>query len=163
VEVVGASLLHRVSGLVTLVEIEFQSLEDSARTLALHARWSESEMDARVRELVAQMPTAWLENYVECFEAGRVQKHPQARFVNERGECCLVAALAGARDAASFVRSEHWVQFLGTGLEQLSRMFESRRLTGQELYEEVLLALTERRGARAPVQAEAAAGASAGN
>lgn len=118
-------------------------------------------MDGRVRELVAQMPTAWLENYVNFFEAGRVQKHPQARFVNERGECCLVGALAGAEDAESFVRSEHWAQFLGGGLEELSRRFESRRLTGQEMYEEALLVLTERRSDRAPARAEVATGAPA--
>jgi hypothetical protein len=102
-------------------------------------------MDTRLSELVERLPTAWLENYVRTFEAGRVQKHPQARFVNARSECCLVGSLAGARSNEEFVRSELWRRFLGTELEQISRLFESGWVTGQEFYEEVLLALAARR------------------
>ncbi|HEX7051286.1 MAG TPA: hypothetical protein VF188_13855 [Longimicrobiales bacterium] len=98
-------------------------------------------------ELVERLPTAWLENYVAAFEAGRVQPHPQARFVNARGECCLVAALAGATSAEALVRSEVWDRFLGSALEELSRRFESCRLTGRAFYEEAVLALAARRGA----------------
>lgn len=102
-------------------------------------------MNTRLSELVERLPTAWLENYVRTFEAGRVQKHPQARFVNARSECCLVGSLAGARSNEEFVRSELWRRFLGTELEQISRLFESGWVTGQEFYEEVLLALAARR------------------
>jgi hypothetical protein len=92
-----------------------------------------------------RVPTAWIRNYVAAFETGRVQKHPQARFVNDRGECCLVAAMAGARSAAEFVASPQWAAFPGTVLEELSRHFESCRVTAQDVYEEALLALAVRR------------------
>jgi len=95
--------------------------------------------------LIAGLPTAWLENYVRMFEAGRVQKHPQACFVNEVGECDLVGALAGAASGSEFVQTEQWARFLGSELEELSRRFEAGQLVGQQFYEEVLLALVERR------------------
>lgn len=95
--------------------------------------------------MVEALPTEWLETYVETFEAGRVQGHPHARFVTEKGECCLVAAMAGARSGREFVRSEVWSRLLGGDLEELSRRFEARRVSGQELYEEALLALARRR------------------
>lgn len=98
-----------------------------------------------LHNLIQTLPTQWIENFVAAFEAGRVQKHPQARFVNRRGECCLVGALAGARSAPDVVRSPVWSQFLGSPLEEISRHFESRRVTGQEFYEEAVLALTARR------------------
>jgi hypothetical protein len=91
--------------------------------------------------IVEQLPTEWIENYVRTFEAGRVQKHPHARFVNARGECCLVAALAGIRRSEEFAGTALSVAFLGSPLEALSRAFEGRRVTGQEFYEEALLAL----------------------
>lgn len=106
-------------------------------------------MATRVDELVAALPDAWLENYVAMYEAGRVQRHPQARFVNAAGECCLVAALAGVDSAAALADTPLWSRFLGTELEALSRLFESRRLTGAEFYTEVLLELTARRAAGA--------------
>lgn len=96
-------------------------------------------------ELIGQLPTRWIENFVDAFEEGRVQKHPQARFVNRRGECCLVGALAGARSAAEVVMSEVWPVFLNSPLEELSRRFETRSVTAQTFYEEALLALTARR------------------
>jgi hypothetical protein len=95
-------------------------------------------------ELMSGLPTAWVERFVECFEAGRLQKHPQARFINERGECCLVGALAGARSAAELLASPVYASFLGTELETLSRHFEAGRLTGQDFYEESLLLLATR-------------------
>jgi len=104
----------------------------------------------QLSELVARLPTRWLENYVAAFEAGRVQRHPQARFVNAAGECCLVAALAGVRAAAELVSTPVWDRFLGSELEELSRRFEARRVTPQAFYEEALLVLAARRaGARA--------------
>jgi hypothetical protein len=104
-----------------------------------------------VTELIAELPTSWVRTYVRMFEAGRVQKYPQARFVNADAECCLVAALIGAGTAGDVVRSAVWVQFHGTVLEDLSRRFESRRLSGQEFYEECLLALAARASAPAAV------------
>lgn len=100
--------------------------------------------ERRIGELVEALPTEWLQNFVACYEAGRVQRHPQARFVNAAGECCLVAGLAGADSAAAMVRSECWRKFLGTELEELSRRFETRQVTGAEFYMEVLLALAAR-------------------
>lgn len=95
--------------------------------------------------LVRELPTEWIENFVTTFEEGRLQKHPQARFVNGRGECCLVGALAGARSGEDVVRSEVWQAFLSSSLEELSRRFEACRLTGQAFYEEAVLALAARR------------------
>jgi len=115
-------------------------------------------MENRVAELIAALPDVWLENYVATYEAGRVQKHPHARFVNAVGECCLVAALAGADSAAALVDSPVWRRFHGSELESLSRLFESRRLTGPDFYVEVLLALAARRS-EAVSAAEAAASA----
>ena len=100
--------------------------------------------------ILRELPTAWIENYIATFEAGRVQKHPHARFVNRQGECCLVGALAGARTAAEVTTSPVWRVFLGSRLEELSRRFEARLVSGQEFYEEALLALVARRGAAAP-------------
>lgn len=104
-----------------------------------------------VTELIAELPTPWLRTYIRVFEAGRVQKQPQARFVNARAECCLVAALMGADTAGDVVRSAAWAQFRGTVLEELSRRFESRRLTGQQFYEECLLAASARMHTRSEV------------
>ena len=106
-----------------------------------------------VTELIEQLPTQWVRTYIRVFEAGRVQTRPQARFVNARAECCLVAALVGAATAGDLVRSAAWAQFRGTVLEELSRRFESRLLTGQEFYEECLLAVTVRAGAKEQAQA----------
>jgi hypothetical protein len=100
---------------------------------------------ATVHHLFPHLTTAWIQNFIATFEEGRVQKHPEARFVNARGECCLVAALAGARSVADVVRSPVWRAFLNSPLEELSRGFEARRWTGQEFYEASLLALVERR------------------
>jgi hypothetical protein len=94
--------------------------------------------------IVAALPSPWLENLVDTFEAGRVQRHPHARFVNARGECCLVAALAGARTSFDLVDSELWRGFNGSALEQLSRAFEARRLTAAQVYDEALLVLAAR-------------------
>ncbi|MGH7577310.1 MAG: hypothetical protein ACREM1_19550 [Longimicrobiales bacterium] len=96
-------------------------------------------------DLVRELPTEWIENFVAAFEEGRVQKHPHARFVNGRGECCLVGALAGARSGEDVVRSEVWRAFRSSSLEELSRRFERCRLTGQAFYEEAVLELTARR------------------
>jgi len=101
-----------------------------------------------IATIFAQLPTAWIENYVRTFEAGRVQKHPHARFVNARGECCLVAALAGIERSEDFCGTEQARTFLGSPLEQISRAFEARRITGQEFYEEALLVLAQRSVAR---------------
>ncbi|HWV57672.1 MAG TPA: hypothetical protein VNZ57_09495, partial [Longimicrobiales bacterium] len=79
-------------------------------------------MVERVDELVAAMPDAWLENYVAKYEAGLVQRHPQARFVNAAGECCLVAALAGVDSSRELLGSPVWRRFLGSELETLSRL-----------------------------------------
>lgn len=106
-------------------------------------------MEKRLRELVDRLPTEWLDNYTVVFEAGSVQKHPQARFVNARGECCIVGALAGAASADGLVRSELWWRFLGSELEELSRRFERGLLSSQQVYEEALLALAVRRGVEA--------------
>lgn len=96
-------------------------------------------------DLVRELPTEWIENFVTTFEEGRVQRHPQARFVNGRGECCLVGALAGARSGEDVVRSEIWQAFPNSSLEELSRRFEGCLLTAQVFYEEAVLALTARR------------------
>jgi hypothetical protein len=104
--------------------------------------------DLAVSELIAMLPTRWVRTYIGMFEAGRVQKQPQARFVNMQAECCLVAALVGASSAGDVVRSAAWAQFRGTELEELSRRFESCRLTGQEFYEECLLFMASRDAAR---------------
>lgn len=96
-------------------------------------------------DLVRELPTEWIENFVMTFEEGRVQRHPQARFVNARGECCLVGAIAGARSGDDVVRSEVWRAFPNSSLEELSRQFEGCCLTGQVFYEEAVLALTARR------------------
>jgi hypothetical protein len=104
-------------------------------------------MGDRVRGLA----TAWLENYIAAFEAGRVQKHPAARFVNARGECCLAAAFAGARSGEEFVASPAWRVFLRGPLEAFSRDFEARRVSAQEVYEAVLLEAVARRVAAAPI------------
>jgi hypothetical protein len=100
-----------------------------------------------IASLIDQLPTRWIHRFVATFEAGRVQKHPHARFVNAQGECCLVGALAGARTSTDFARSELAGAFLGTALEALSRGFEARRFTAQEFYEEALLALAARSAA----------------
>ena len=93
---------------------------------------------------IDDLPTAWIHRFIDVFEDGRVQKHPHARFVNARGECCLVGALAGARSSAEFARSDVASRFRGTAVEALSRGFEAGRITGQEFYEEALLALAAR-------------------
>jgi hypothetical protein len=100
--------------------------------------------DLTVNQLIADLPTPWVRTYIRTFESGRVQKRPQTRFVNARSECCLVAALMGAETAGDVVRSEAWAQFRGSVLEELSRRFESRCLTGQEFYEECVLAIAAR-------------------
>ena len=97
--------------------------------------------------IIRAISTDAIHNFVAAFESGRVQKYPQARFVNRYGECCLVGALAGARTAADVVRSPLWRDFIGSPLEELSRRFEARRLTAQEFYEECLLALAARQSA----------------
>ncbi|MGH7129545.1 MAG: hypothetical protein ACREIV_13330, partial [Planctomycetaceae bacterium] len=102
-------------------------------------------MNAALIAIIQKLPTDWVENFISTFEAGRLQKHPQARFVNARGECCLVGALAGARSTADFARSAQAAGFVGTALETLSRGFETRRLTGQQFYEEALLVVAARR------------------
>jgi hypothetical protein len=94
--------------------------------------------------LIDQLPTRWVRRFVAAFEAGRVQKHPHARFVNNSGECCLVGALAGVRTSSEFAESELAAEFLGGPLEALSRGFEARHYTAQGFYEEALLALTAR-------------------
>jgi hypothetical protein len=104
-----------------------------------------------LRLIVNELPTACIESYVRMFEAGRVQKHPQARFVNSEGECCIVGALAGARTSHDVVASPVYAGFNGSVLEELSRRFEAGRLTGQAFYEEAVLALVVR--ATAPVEA----------
>lgn len=101
-------------------------------------------------QLARSLRAEWIDTYVATFEEGRVQKHPHARFVNARGECCVVGALVGARSGGDVVGSEVWSRFRGSALEELSRRFESRRLTGQLLYEECLLVQAER-GAQVPV------------
>ena len=101
--------------------------------------------------VMAGLPSVWLENYVAAFEAGRVQKHPHARFVNRFGECCIVAAMAGVARGEELVGSGAWQCFNGSELEQLSRAFESCQVTGQEVYEEVLLALAARNAVSAEV------------
>lgn len=98
-----------------------------------------------LQRVVAELPSALLENFVEWFEAGRVQRYPQARFVNAAGECCLVAAMAGVTSAAELTRTPAWKEFPGSALEALSRAFESRRVRAHELYDEALLALSSRR------------------
>jgi len=107
--------------------------------------------DLTAAELIAELPTAWVQTYIPMFEAGRVQKRPQARFVNARGECCLVAALIGAETTGDVVQSPAWLRFRGSGLEELSRRFESGQLSGQQFYEECLLALAEREAATVDV------------
>jgi hypothetical protein len=102
-------------------------------------------MNYGLNRLIDSLPIEWIENYVAAFEAGRVQKHPQARFVNARGECCIVAALAGVSTGVELTKTPIWSHFLGTVLEELSCGFESRRLTGQQFYEEAVLALVARR------------------
>jgi hypothetical protein len=97
-----------------------------------------------VAELLDGMPTDRLQMYVSVFEAGRVQAWPQARFVNEAGECCIVGALAGARTSAEFASLPLYAGFRGGVLEELSRRFEARSLTGQDFYEECLLVLAAR-------------------
>lgn len=94
--------------------------------------------------IVRHIATDAIHNFITAFESGRVQKYPQARFVNRQGECCLVGALAGVRTAAEMVGSPLWQGFLGSAFEELSRRFEARRLTAQEFYEECLLALAAR-------------------
>jgi len=111
----------------------------------------------QLKDIVGRLPTEWLENYVAAFEEGRVQKHPQARFVNDRGECCIVGALAGAASAQAFAGSALWRAFLGSDLETLSRRFEAARLTGQQFYEEALMVLAARKAAREAEAAEAPA------
>ena len=94
--------------------------------------------------LIDQLPTRWVRRFVAAFEAGRVQKHPHARFVNARGECCLVGAMAGVKTSREFAESELAAEFLGGPLEAVSRGFEARRFTAQEFYEEALLVLAAR-------------------
>jgi hypothetical protein len=94
--------------------------------------------------LIEQLPTHWVRRFVAAFEAGRVQKHPHARFVNAEGECCLVGALAGVRTSSEFAATELASRFVGGPLEALSRGFEARRYTAQMFYEEALLALAAR-------------------
>jgi hypothetical protein len=118
-------------------------------------------MERRARELVASLPTEWLENYVGTYEAGRVQRHPQTRFVNARGECCLVAALAGVRCGRELTGTRAWATFRGGPLEELSRLFEARRLSGGSFYDEAVLALVERRSAAVAAESGRAAGVAA--
>jgi hypothetical protein len=119
-------------------------------------RRSRSPMNYGLNRLLDSLPIDWIENYVAAFEAGRVQKHPQARFVNARGECCIIGALAGAADGIELTKTPVWSRFLGTVLEELSRRFESRRITGQQFYEEAVLALVARRSVPAELVAQTA-------
>lgn len=90
-------------------------------------------------QLAATLPTDWIDNYIAMFEAGLVQKHPHARFVNACGECCIVGALVAARSGRDVVESDAWRHFRGSVLEQLSRAFETGRMTGQDFYEASVL------------------------
>jgi hypothetical protein len=99
---------------------------------------------AQVFELVGRLPTPWLKNYEAAFEARRLQKFPQAKFVNRAGECCPVCAMAGATSVEELVGSEIWPRIMGSELEELSRRFEGGRLTAGELYDEVVLTLVAR-------------------
>lgn len=95
-------------------------------------------------QLLQDLPSDWIRNLVDAFEEGRLQKHPQCRFVNASGECCVVGALAGARSREELVGGAIWRKFRGSQLEELSRCFEARRLSGQEVYEAALLVLAAR-------------------
>lgn len=97
-----------------------------------------------LESLVHPLPTEWLVNYTRAFEAGRIQKRPEASFVNERGECCVVGGLAGAYSASDVVRSPVWAWFLGSELEEISRRFEAGILPGHLFYDEVVLELAAR-------------------
>jgi hypothetical protein len=113
-------------------------------------------MNYELNRLIDSLPIQWIENFVAAFETGRVQKHPHARFVNASGECCIVAALAGVSTGAELTKSPVWSRFLGTVLEELSRRFESRRVTGQQFYEEAVLALVQRRAVETQLVAQPA-------
>ena len=102
---------------------------------------------AGLDRLIAELPTEWLDNYVTTFEAGRVQRHPHARFVNAAGECCLVAALAGVRSAAELTGTELWRGFSGSVLEELSVAFERGSVRAHEVYDEALMVLAGRASA----------------
>jgi len=111
-------------------------------------------MNHSLNRLIDSLPLGWIENFVAAFEAGRVQKHPQARFVNAQGECCIVAALAGVSTGIELTKTPIWSGFLGSVPEELSRRFESRRLTGQQFYEEAILTLVARRSVQTPMVAQ---------
>lgn len=97
-----------------------------------------------------RIPERMLNNYVERYERGGVQRRPCLRFVDEEGRACVVGALAGAASVEEFTRTEACARFPGGTLERISRLFEDRHLTADRMYAESLLELTRRRAGRVP-------------
>lgn len=97
-----------------------------------------------------RIPDGMLNNYVERYEQGGVQRRPCLRFVDEEGRACVVGALAGAGTVEEFAGTEACARFPGGILERISRLFEDRRLTADRMYAESLLELTRRRAGRSP-------------
>ncbi len=87
-----------------------------------------------------------LSNFIDRYEAGRVQRRPRLRFVDRGGRACPAAALAGAETSADFMDGDAGREFRGGILERISAAFEDGDLDAAELYRECLLENARRAG-----------------
>lgn len=99
-----------------------------------------------VPDLTTALSDRALTNYIDRYEAGRVQRRPRLRFVDRLGRACPAAALAGAETSADFMNGEAGPRFRGGVLERISRAFEDGDLDAAELYRDCLLESARRDG-----------------
>lgn len=95
-------------------------------------------------DVAASLDRTALSNFIDRFEAGRVQRRPRLRFVDRAGRACPAAALVGADSSADFMNGESGRRFRGSVLERVSRAFEDGDLDVGALYRECLLELARR-------------------
>lgn len=95
-------------------------------------------------DVAASLDRTDLVNFIDRYEAGRVQRRPRLRFVDRGGRACPAAALAGAETSSEFMNGESGRRFRGGTLERISRAFEDGELDVGDLYRECLLERTRR-------------------
>lgn len=100
--------------------------------------------DTMLPDLAASLDRTALANFIDRYEAGRVQRRPRLRFVDRSGRACPAAALAGAETSAGFMNGASGRRFRGGVLERISRAFEDGDLDAGDLYRECLLELARR-------------------
>lgn len=95
-------------------------------------------------DVAASLDRTALANFIDRYEAGRVQRRPRLRFVDRGGRACPAAALAGAETSTEFMNGESGSRFRGGVLERISRAFEDGELDAGDLYRECLLEIARR-------------------